>query len=178
VNCRETRPLLALFVDGELDSRQMREVALHSTRCADCERELRSLERVQQMVAEHVNAAVDEIDNLDIWPSIAPRLEAVRRPWRERIQGWWEADEAHWWLRVPLYAGVVAALILLAARWLPHGDAGQQQAATLVDNSVILDSVQSDAASVALLNEPTTNTMVLWVTDETVGEDADPGGVP
>jgi len=121
---------------------------------------------------------VDEMDTLDIWPAIAPRLGAVRQPWRARIQDWWEGDEVHWWLRLPLYAGMAAALILLAARWLPHGDGGQQQARAVVDNSVILDSVQSDAASLALLSDPTTNTMVLWVTDETPVEDADPGGVP
>ena len=51
MNCRETRPLLPLFFDGELEARQMRAVALHSTRCIDCEGELRQLERLQDVVA-------------------------------------------------------------------------------------------------------------------------------
>jgi hypothetical protein len=156
----------------------MREVALHSTRCTTCEQELRSIERVQEMVAECVNSAVDEMGTVDIWSSIVPRIEAVRRSWPARIRDWWERDEAHWLLRVPLYAGVAAALILFAARWLPRGDAGEQQARAVVDNSVIFDSVRSDARSLALLNEPATNTMVLWVTDEGPVEEADLGGVP
>jgi hypothetical protein len=178
VNCRETQPLLPLFVDGELDSRQMREVALHSTRCAACEKELRNIERVEQMVAECVISAVDEMGTVDIWSSIVPRLESVRPPWLARVRDWWERDEAHWLLRVPLYAGLAAALILIAARWLPWGDAGQQQARVVADNSVIFDSVRSDASSLALLNEPATNTMVLWVTDEEPVEAEDAGGLP
>ena len=38
MNCRDTRPLLPLFFDGQLDPRQMRGVALHSTRCLECKR--------------------------------------------------------------------------------------------------------------------------------------------
>jgi anti-sigma factor RsiW len=178
VNCRETLPLLSLFVDGELDSRQMREVALHSTRCAACEQELRGIERVQDMVVECVNSAVDDMGVVDIWPSIAARIETVRQPWTARMRDWWESGETRWLLRAPLYAAAAAALALLAVRWLPDAGAKQQTARVSVDNSVIFDSVGSDAPSLALLNEPETNTMVLWVTDEGTAGAEDLGGPP
>lgn len=165
MTCRETVPLLPLFVDGELDARQMRQVALHSTRCPACERQLRDMETVQDLVAGYVSQSVEELGVVEIWSLIAPRVDSVRRPWLTRVRAWWESGEAYW-VRVPLYAGLAAVLALLAARWLPIGGVSEEQPRVVVDNSVILDSVRSDAPSLALLNEPQTNTMVLWVTDE------------
>jgi len=178
VNCRETLPLLPLFLDGELDARQMREVALHSTRCPTCEQELQGIERVQDLVAEQVNSAVEEIDTDDIWSSIAPRIEAVSRPWTARIMDWWEAGEARWLVRAPLYAGVAAALVLAALYWQPRDGGEQQIAEAVVDNSVIIDSVRSDVGSLALVSEPETNTMVLWVTEDSPMEATYLGGLP
>lgn len=178
MNCRETLPLLPLFVDGELDARQMRDVAMHSTRCPGCEQELRTLERVEDMVADWVNSAVDEIGEVDVWPSIAPRIATMSQPWTVRFRDWWESGEARWIVRAPLYAGALAALALLAAQWVSRAGVEQEIAGAVVDNSVILDSVKSDAPSLALLNEPETNTMVLWVTDESTTGAEDLGDLP
>ena len=90
MSCRETRPLLPLFFDGELEARQMRAVALHSTRCPSCEDELRQLERLQEVVASHVTAMVEEIDLGDIWAGIAPRLDTRAPTLVQRLRAWWD----------------------------------------------------------------------------------------
>jgi hypothetical protein len=43
-----------------------------------------------------------------------------------------------------------------------------------IDNSAVLDSVQSSVDSVALVTEPETNTTLLWIMDD-VGAVVEPG---
>src|SRR6185369_3487917 len=82
MTCREAEKLLDLFLDGELEARAMRAVALHVTRCEPCEKLLRGLERLQDMVAESVSEAVADVDFSRFWPGIAGRVDAVQRSWR------------------------------------------------------------------------------------------------
>ncbi len=190
MNCRETRPLLPLFFDGELEARQMRGVALHSTRCAECEAELRRLERVQEFVVSNVSAVVDEIDVMQVWRGIAPRLEAMPRPWHHRLREWWYAADAGWLARAPGYAVLAAAVVLALVIWQRNaGDTEREVAADeehavkavavlenpgqrrverisrRIDNSAVVDSMRSGVGSLAVLTEPETNTMVLWIDD-------------
>ena len=167
MNCRETRPLLPLFFDGELDPRQMRSVALHSTRCAECESELRQLEVVQELVVTHISAAVDEIDLTRVWAGVAPRL-AVRPPGLlVRLRSWWDERELGLPVRAPLFAAAALAAVLAVAVWWRE-DARPRNAeiATHVDNSAVLDSVQSSVDSVALVTDQETNTTLLWIMDD------------
>lgn len=175
MNCREVQPLLQLFIDGELDARQMRGVALHSARCTPCEQELRFLENCQEAVAECVNAVVEEIDLSCVWSAVAPRLKRSPSSWGARLREWWEElDTGSLW-RVPAYAGAAAVFVIAAGVWL-----GQDETRTAADeriarppvrvarfdNSTIVDSIKSEAATVAMLREPETNTLVLWVNDD------------
>lgn len=183
MNCRETIPLLSLFVDGELDARQMRGVALHTTRCAGCEGELRRIERLQDSIADYINARVDEVDLSDLWTRISPRIGSVPHSWLVRLSDWWETRQTSWVVRAPLYAAAAAAALLAFSLW-QSPDRPQPlhpvEVASSADNSVILDSVKSDAEALALLREPETNTLVLWVSDDVLGEAAvdDLGGLP
>jgi len=172
MNCRESRPLLPLFLDGELESRQMRDVALHSTRCTDCEGELRTMERLQELVSTTVASGVDEIDLGLVWEGVAARLSPVQRPWRQRLVEWWEESTFLGRAWMPLSAAAAAA-VLAALLWQAPSPTGPAQIASGkpveiadgVDNSAIVDSVQSNGNSLAFLREPETNTMVLWITD-------------
>src|SRR5262245_24088256 len=113
MTCREVINLLPQFFDGELDSRHMRSVALHSTRCAGCETELRYLERTQQLVSETVAAAVDSIDFGGFWQSVEQQLGPVRITVWQRLTTWWSDQDHRWVIRVPAYAA--ATLVALFA---------------------------------------------------------------
>ncbi|HSQ00714.1 MAG TPA: zf-HC2 domain-containing protein [Candidatus Dormibacteraeota bacterium] len=169
--CREARPLLPLFFDGELEARQMRAVALHSTRCPVCEHELRELEHLQEVVVTHVSALVDTIDVSQVWAGVAPRLTGRAPSWSERLAAWWEESRAGWRVRGPAFAGLAAAA-LLAVVVVQRSAAPVQQAKVVrpkIDNSAKLDSMQSSVDSVALVTEPETNTTMLWIMDDTTG---------
>lgn len=167
MTCRETRPLLPLFFDGELEARQMRAVALHSTRCPDCEIELRRFERLQDAIASSVSALVDDIDLGQIWAGVAPRLASRAPSLSRRLRAWWDEREFGWaMLRGPAF--VAAAVAALLALVLLQRDAPKtgEEIAKKIDNSAVLDSVQSSVDSVALVTDAETNTTLLWIMDE------------
>jgi len=166
MNCRETRPLLPLFFDGELEARQMRAVALHSTRCPECEDELRHFERLQETVAAHVSALVDEVDLGQIWAGVAPRLESRTPSLLQRLRGWWDEQEFGWLLRGPAFAAVAGVTLLALALLREPTPPQDQPIASRVDNSAVLDSVQSNSNSVALVTDAETNTTLLWIMDD------------
>lgn len=172
--CRETRPLLPLFFDGELEARQMRAVALHSTRCPDCEHDLRELEHLQDALAAHVGALVDGIDLNQVWAAVEPRLRGSAPSLAERWRTWWEEHGAGWRLRGPAFGGLLAAAAL-ALVILQPGDGGPaapvvaRPAADKIDNSAKVDSMQSSVDSVALVTDAETNTTLLWIMDDAVG---------
>jgi anti-sigma factor RsiW len=175
MTCREASKLLPLFFDGELDARQMRAVALHDTRCPDCEPELRRMERLQELVSETINARVDETDFSNFWPAIEAQLGTVRLSWWGRVRAWWSESEHGWAVRVPVFAAAcaIAALALLlllrAQPRTPRPDAQQ-----VADNSAHIDELDTDADEVTILSDPETRTTVLWVSDNTPV----PGDVP
>ena len=166
MSCRETRPLLPLFFDGELEARQMRAVALHSTRCPDCEDELRHLERLQDAVASHIAAVIDDLDMGQIWTGVAPRLAARVPSLPDRLRTWWQERELGWVVRGPVFA-VAAVIVLAFAVWL-RGDkaALTHEIASRIDNTAVLESVQSSVDSVALVTDAETDTTLLWVMDD------------
>ncbi|MGH7789952.1 MAG: anti-sigma factor family protein [Candidatus Binatia bacterium] len=169
MNCRETRPLLPLFFDGELEARQMRAVALHSTRCGECEGELRQLEHLQERITAHVSALVDEVDLSQIWAGVAPRLVAPTPSMLERLRTWWGELDLAWPVRGPAFAvGAVAALLALAV-WQYDPSAAEKELTRVqqvIDNTAVLDSVQSSVESVALVTDSETNTTLLWIMDD------------
>ncbi len=170
MTCRETVPLLPLFFDGELEARQMRAVALHSTRCAECERELRSLERLQESIAVHVGTLVDEIDLSRVWAGVAPRLVPRTPAFGDRLRAWWAEREAGWGLRGPAFAGLAAAGLIavgVATQWPgPEVERAVRGPLARIDNSAKLDSMQSSVDSVALVTDAETNTTLLWIMDD------------
>src|SRR5213594_3487306 len=78
MTCREVQKLLDLFLDGELEARAMRGVALHVTRCPACEAILQRLERLEDVIADTFSDAVAEVDFSTFWPRIAARAETPR----------------------------------------------------------------------------------------------------
>ena len=174
MNCRESRPLLPLFLDGELESRQMRGVALHSTRCTECEEELRGLERLQEAITSHISAQVEQMDLSQVWSGIAPRLGNASPTWQQAWEEWWESIREGWRTWGPVSAAV-AAVGLLAILFWPGNEPIPDRVA---NNGVTVESVRSGVGSIALVNEPTTDTMLMWITDDGPGTVDDLGDLP
>ncbi len=175
MTCREALNLVPLLLDGELESRQMRALVMHSTRCTPCETELRQLERLQEMVSDSVNARVDELDLSNFWPNIEQRLGTLELSWWHRLRTWWDTSERRWTVQIPAFAAAAAVIAGLALvfffrnpQTLPD-PAGAQVA----DNTATIEQLETDADSVAVVNDPETRTTALWLVDDTV-----PGETP
>jgi hypothetical protein len=176
MTCREALNLLPLFFDGELDSRQMRALAMHSTRCIPCETELRELERLQGLVNESLSARVDELDLSNFWPAIEQRLGTLHVSWGQRLQAWWNDSEHRWMVRLPAFAAAAVIVVLAMVFFLRSPQVTIDPAASQVaaiDNAATIDSLDTDVDSVAVLSDPETRTTVLWVSDDTVLGDAE-----
>jgi anti-sigma factor RsiW len=173
--CREARPLLPLFFDGELEARQMRAVALHSTRCPECERELRELEHLQESLAAHVQSLLDTVDATQVWAGVAPRLARRAPSWTERWRAGWEESHAGWRIGGPALAGLAVAVLVAVgvvqreSEVTPVPGRVAAARAAKIDNSARLDSMQSSVDAVALVTEPETNTTMLWIMDDAAG---------
>ncbi len=189
MRCPEVSPLVPRFFDGELEGRQMRSVALHVTRCADCEQELRELEGLQALVSSQVSAAVDAIDMSRIWVGVGARIDQAPLSWSERLITWWEGLEAPrlggMW---PALAGAAAVAVLAVGVWTYPGaesapaplaerqtaaefqtaelgkfEAEEAQLADERDNSAVFESIVGSVREHMV--EPETGPTVLWVSD-------------
>ena len=165
MTCREALNLLPLLLDGELESRQMRGLVMHSTRCAPCETELRQLERLQEVLSESVNARVDELDLSNFWPRIDQQLGTLELSWWQRLRAWWDEGEHRWMVQLPALgtAAVIAvlAMVFFLRSHTPTIDPGASQVADLMT----IDSLESDR-DVAMINDP--ETPLLWVSEDSV----------
>lgn len=165
-SCREVQNLLGLFFDSELDSRQMRAVALHSATCRPCEEELRRLEHLQELVARSVADQVDAIDLSRVWANVESRLKPRHISWVERAREWW--SEREWGWGIPAMGAAAAAAALVGALVLPSEQAGQMAAAE-ADNAVSVHEISSDS-HIALVGEA--DTLLVWVDHELAGDAA------
>jgi len=171
MTCRESENLLPLFLDGELDARQMRAVALHSSRCRPCEQALRHLERMQELVSSAIQARVDEVDFSAFWPAIERQLGERPLGWWQRLGVWWRAGEHPWAVRLPALGAAMAvalAALFFFTRVAPRTSEPAAPRLAAVDNAAIIDSLETDLDSVAVVSDPETRTTVLWVSDNTV----------
>lgn len=170
MTCREASNLLPLFLDGELDPRQMRSVALHSMRCRICESELKEMERVQDLVADTIRQQVAAVDLSPLWPAVARRIDATPLSWTRRMRARWEEIQAELDMRLPAVAAA-AAVAALAIVWyarqpdLPQPLESQQVASKDAATSIV-ERLDTSFDSVSFFSDPETDVSVLWVSDE------------
>lgn len=187
MNCPEVAPLVSRFFDGELDGSHMRTVALHIARCPECEGELRSLESLQRLVADHVAACTDAIDVGAVWRSVSSQIEDSPRSFARRVAAWWDGLEPLSQTTVwPAFAAA-AAVLMAVALWSDGGPEGiemardsrveiaervaqvgrterlLQEAMEQIDNSAVFESIVGGVDG--LMIEPKTQTAVLWIND-------------
>ncbi len=176
MTCRDVTNLLPLFFDGELDSRQMRALALHSSRCTSCEGELSQMEGLQELLRTTINKRVDEVDLSHLWSSIEVKLPARRISATQRLLRWWEESAPRWNLGVPAFAAaaMLAALafFFLTQTQQPGATPAAPQIVIAESNEASIDSLETEADSVALMSDPETSTTLLWVSDDSIVEDA------
>lgn len=169
MTCREASNLLPLFLDGELDSRQMRSVAMHSMHCHECEAEIKGMERVQVLVSDTLKKQVSEIDFTQLWPNIERQIADARVPWTARARAWWEDVQAGFGLRIPAFVAA-AAVAALAFSWYARQPGVNQpfdaQQVATADSEAALERLETTFDTIDFFNDPASDAVVVWVSDE------------
>ena len=160
MTCREVEKIADLFIDGELEGRAMRAVAMHVTRCEPCEALIQRLERLQDVISETFNDAVASVDFSRFWTSVSARAGELRP---SRLASWsaWAFEPGRF--ITPGRAAAAAAVLALALGAFTVFRGVTAPVLARANNQVRIDSLVADTDSVALLSEPLSNTTVIWV---------------
>jgi anti-sigma factor RsiW len=163
-NCRDFERRLDLFLDGELDGRSLRDLALHVARCGACEAEVRRAERLQGALGTAVAAEVDRVDVAALWRAIEGGLEVGPLPLAARLRERWRSRSG---IEVRFLATAAAvALVLLAVFAGVRNEPLPPTRGKLASNRAHIDSLSSSARSVAVWTEPAQETTAIWVSYE------------
>lgn len=160
LQCQDSQKRFDLFLDGEVDGRMMRELALHVTRCPSCEAELRESEGLQERIAGAVRAEVERVDSESLWRAIETALEASRPPLIERLRERWDFRTGAGLAFAALAAGVVIAALVGGSLWSTPATAPQVH---LADNHAQIDRLDSSAPEVVVWSEPDEHTTAIWI---------------
>lgn len=172
MRCRDVDTLLPLFFDGELDARRMRDVALHTARCEECEAQVRDLESIQAQLQRSVAADLESIDFSNMWNSIERRLPPPRVTLWTRLRARWEMFEGFEWSPAIPAAAVVATALLaffLFSRSEPTAVPDAERLAS-TDYASSVERLDTAFDSVAIFSDPDTQTTVVWLGDESLGD--------
>ncbi|MFN8628021.1 MAG: hypothetical protein U0587_18880 [Candidatus Binatia bacterium] len=129
---------------------------------------------MQDLISTNVIRAVDSVDFNAFWSAIEHRLPATRVPWSMWLREWWTTDSEHpWAVRLPAFAAAMAIAVIALYLFTHNAQPTSQPAApqlAVADNTSTIESLDTDVDSVAVLNDPETRTMVLWVNDGPSGD--------
>ena len=159
--CHDFEKRFDLFLDGELDGRTMRSLAMHVTRCEVCEGELRRSENLQDAIGETIGSVVDQIDAAGLWHDVADHVESSSPTALERVRARWQrGDSTRTIVRLTALAAGFALLLLATDSLIP---ARNPLPEPLVSNKADIDRLTSSAAAVAVWTEPDQQTTAIWV---------------
>jgi len=110
MSCAEFAGLVDAFIDAELPAPKLLSVARHAGACLDCDRAVRELTAMREMLERGGRADAELLDLSPVWPAVERRAVRVdaRRAWRRRLRtvpawgiGLAAAAGALLWLRAP-----------------------------------------------------------------------------
>jgi anti-sigma factor RsiW len=169
MNCREVSNLLPLFLDGELEPRQMRSVAMHSMRCPACELEVKEMERLQELVGSAVRQRVAEMDLSGVWSAVEQRIGDIRPSWVRRLRARWEELQADLDMRLPAFAAVAAVAALALAWYAQLPDVTQPIESRQIashDPALEIQRLDTTSPSFSFFRDPESDTSVVWLNYE------------
>jgi len=111
MRCDQVEKLLVEYVDGELNAGEHAAVSEHIEKCADCARELGSLERLRELLSDDGYVEPSSF----YWTRFSAGL-------RERLHRGWMGGDDRWARLVPRLAPVVVAVAFFAVgMWMGLG---------------------------------------------------------
>jgi anti-sigma factor RsiW len=190
--CDDIAPLLSAFNDGELTAQETNQVAEHLDGCETCKAAVLDY----LLLGHHVRTAT-ALPSLDGFTErVMKGIASTRRPLRGRLLNRIENLRERWVAAVSLLGTAVAVatlILVLAEAHATHRVAGAstEPSTTTVMNDdesspapsappfvsehpageAYISRLEARPSSVATWSEPDTNTTVIWLADDTPGND-------
>jgi anti-sigma factor RsiW len=136
MNCSDARPILPLYLDGDLQEAERHRLDVHLETCPECRRELELLEASWQMLGE-----LDEIEPEPFYVSrFFARVEA-KMPWHAKLAGFIKGLLAPRPLIPILAAAILVIVIAVGVNQLPPNS--DKELAMIQFNGVDPEMVES-----------------------------------
>ena len=181
MTCGEVEPLLEAFVDTELPTSTLLEVARHAGHCDACDRQVQGHLAVRRALAEQSERDTAGIDFTGVWSKVDAEIMRLdgQRTWRERS----DAKRGRVPRRVSLWGSVAAVAAGVALfvgipapdrvpvpeKGLSTGTVAQPPgrlagSSKRLPNHVYIDRLAGK--DIALRREPKSGTTMIWVNHE------------
>src|SRR5512139_549084 len=151
MECRTARRMIVGKVDGLLPREGQGELSAHLAACAGCAAEERAASAVGPLLRAWAGARAAEN---------APRLDAMWTRVRAGIGERREAPRRHAW--IPRWAWLPAALVLAVMALLIYPTGTERQPFNPSSFDVAVEDVESDAATVGLVDKGEDLPRVMW----------------
>jgi len=154
LTCADVESVVDSFVDAELPRPTLLAVARHAGNCPSCDRTLRELGELCEVVGQTARADAEALKVPDLWPAVARGVarEESRRLWKHRLRV------------VPAWS-MAAAIAAAAVLWVRGGDeAPTRVAARPRPNQAVIERLDS-TARVELRRERKSGTTLIMVND-------------
>jgi len=189
--CDEIKSLVGPFTDGELAPNEMEEVALHVVTCRECKTALDDYRMLGVTLRE-----VSTLPTLDGFAqAVQARIERIHLPLRVRLVRYFDSFGERFGAGIAFGAVAATAAVLTVVILTPYARqlvnsrqatqimAAAPQAASVAASPIPaiapgdhkdqptsatseLSKLEADSPSVAVWNEPRTDTTVIWVPDQ------------
>jgi anti-sigma factor RsiW len=159
--CENVQESIGRWLDGELKEADREAVRRHVESCRDCGAARVRLEKIQTTLGGILQAEASHLEFAPFWRAVRRRIDE-KRPWHEEL-----IESARSIVTAPRLAWSVPVAIVLVLGFLslnkwPFG--GQ------VNNYASVESIDTHGRNVALLREDETKTTIIWLYQDSEGE--------
>jgi anti-sigma factor RsiW len=159
--CETVQQSIGPWLDGELKVTDGEMVRRHVEGCPECGAEHRRLEKIHATFADILSKESSQIEFAPFWREVRRRIDETQ-PWYQGLIEWARSISTS-----PRSAWAVPAAIVLVLGFLsltkwPVG--GQ------VNNYASVESIDTHGRNVALLREDETKTTIIWLYQDSEGE--------
>lgn len=138
MTCKTIRKFISLYLDNQLESKELEQVRQHTTGCADCQKELAAYEQSWQLLSEYKDIQPQPNFMGRFWTRVA-----AQKTWQEKfLEQWnfgvWQKSWAY--VRVGLCLAVLVGSVVL---WQNKNKASSELLANMgVENLEMLENFE------------------------------------
>ena len=159
--CETVQESIGRWLDGELKAVDSDAVRRHLEGCRECAAASQRLQKIQITLGDILKAEASQLEFAPFWHNVRRRIDE-KRPWHEGLIEWaqsiFTAPRVAW--AVPV--AIILVLGLLSFNKWPFGGQANSYAS--------VESIDTHGRNVALLREDETKTTIIWLYQDSEGE--------